>query len=92
MDRIPIRQQNDAIQYVGSFYGQGAKGERLTDRVTVAHLRRLIEALPIGTIEVGCHPGIGRDAPGMYAWNAIRKSPCFATRKSARLSKPKAFN
>jgi len=63
---IPIRQQGDAIRHIGSFYGQGAKGEQLTDRVTVEHLRTIIEALPIGTTEVGCHPGTGRDAPGMY--------------------------
>jgi len=64
--RIPVRDVSPVVRYVGDFYGQGSKGERLKDAVTAEHLVRIIRGLPEGVTELGCHPGIGRDAGGMY--------------------------
>ena len=63
---VPVRQTGTAIQYVGGFYGQGVKGEALHGAISVQHLSELLRALPEGTTELGCHPGLRRDARGMY--------------------------
>lgn len=64
--RIPVRDASDTVIYVGSFYGQGRKGEALDDAITVEHLIEIVHALPPGTTELGCHPGLRHDADGMY--------------------------
>lgn len=64
---IPVRQRSDRVRYVGDFYGQGSKGEPLTEMISVAALSRLLRSLEAGTTELGCHPGLLGDAGGMYA-------------------------
>lgn len=63
---VPVRQQSAIVRYVGSFYGQGGRGESLDGAITVERLIGILRALPPGTTEVGCHPGLGTDAQGMY--------------------------
>lgn len=46
---VPLR--NRGIRYERSFYGREA--------ISPAHLRALIEALPPGWTEIGCHPAAG---------------------------------
>jgi predicted glycoside hydrolase/deacetylase ChbG (UPF0249 family) len=46
---VPLR--NRAIRYEGGFYGR--------DAISSEHLTRLIEALPPGWTEIGCHPAAG---------------------------------
>ena len=58
---IPVRCFNAAIMYRGDFYGQTSKGERLHDAIGVSSLLTLLEDLPIGITELGCHPGLGVD-------------------------------
>jgi predicted glycoside hydrolase/deacetylase ChbG (UPF0249 family) len=46
---VPLR--NRAIRYEGRFYGREA--------ISVEHLTRLIQELPPGWTEIGCHPAAG---------------------------------
>lgn len=54
---VPLRECDPRIRYCGDFYGQGAEGEHLPDAITVANLQRILDSLPEGTTELGCHPG-----------------------------------
>jgi predicted glycoside hydrolase/deacetylase ChbG (UPF0249 family) len=53
---IPVRHLTPGVRYEGSFYGQTDEGERLLGRITVAALLSIIERLPDGITELGCHP------------------------------------
>lgn len=48
-----------SIRYEGGFYGQSGKGEPFPDGITPARLIELIEGLPPGWTEIGCHPAAG---------------------------------
>lgn len=61
---VPLRGR--LVRYEGGFYGQSGKGEPFPAGITTAHLTQLIEALPAGWTEVGCHPGIGVGAESSY--------------------------
>jgi predicted glycoside hydrolase/deacetylase ChbG (UPF0249 family) len=63
---VPVRQSNAPIKYLGEFYGQNRQGCPLDDAITVEHLIRILGALPDGTTELSCHPGLRGDASGMY--------------------------
>ncbi len=56
---VPIRDFTPAIRYCGDFYGQGGEGESLPGVLTIANLRAILENLPEGATELGCHPGYG---------------------------------
>jgi chitin disaccharide deacetylase len=53
---VPVRHLTPEISYSGSFYGQDAKGEAVPEAITVEGLIRVIERLPAGITELGCHP------------------------------------
>jgi chitin disaccharide deacetylase len=53
---VPLR--GHGIRYEGGFYGQAGKGEPWPRGIAVEHLIELIESLPGGRTELGCHPGI----------------------------------
>ncbi len=54
---VPLR--NRAIRYEGGFYGQSGKGEAFPDGISPEALVALIETLPPGWSEIGCHPAAG---------------------------------
>jgi predicted glycoside hydrolase/deacetylase ChbG (UPF0249 family) len=54
---LPLR--NRAVRYEGGFYGQSGKGEPFPEGVSPERLSALIEALPPGWTEIGCHPAAG---------------------------------
>lgn len=54
---VPLR--NRAIRYEGGFYGQSGKGEPFPTGIAPERLVELIEALPPGWTEIGCHPAAG---------------------------------
>jgi len=62
---LPLRGQG--IRYEGGFYGQTGKGEPYPAGIEAEHLVELIEALPPGRTELGCHPGVGDDTGSSYA-------------------------
>lgn len=54
---LPLR--NRAVRYEGGFYGQNGKGEPFPEGISPQRLIELIEALPEGWTEIGCHPAAG---------------------------------
>jgi predicted glycoside hydrolase/deacetylase ChbG (UPF0249 family) len=54
---LPLR--NRAVRYEGGFYGQSGKGEPFPEGISPGRLIELIEALPPGWTEIGCHPAAG---------------------------------
>jgi predicted glycoside hydrolase/deacetylase ChbG (UPF0249 family) len=60
----PLRDRG--IRYEGGFYGQTGKGEPYPEGIEPEHLVELIEALPPGGTELGCHPGLGADTASPY--------------------------
>ena len=63
---VPLRQFHPRIRYDGRFYGQGRNAQSCPDWISVDALIRLIETLPAGITELGCHPAHGRDVDSMY--------------------------
>jgi len=63
---IPVRHASPVVNYAGSFYGQGSRGEALDHAISVEGLIEMLRVLPDGVTEMGCHPGLRRDAGGMY--------------------------
>ena len=63
---VPYRRGSGRITYCGEFYGQTRDGCALKDAISVARLIEILKALPTGTTELSCHPGLRNDAPGMY--------------------------
>jgi predicted glycoside hydrolase/deacetylase ChbG (UPF0249 family) len=62
---VPLRGRR--VRYEGGFYGQSARGEAYPAGITVDRLIELIESLPQGWTEIGCHPGIGVREESSYA-------------------------
>ena len=63
---VPLRDLNNKVRYVGSFYGQGLDGAPLPDAITVDGLLRLLADLPAGVTELGCHPALAEDLDSLY--------------------------
>jgi predicted glycoside hydrolase/deacetylase ChbG (UPF0249 family) len=61
---VPLRGHH--IRYEGRFYGQSGKGEPWPQGIAVEHLIELIESLPAGWSELGCHPGRGVGSESSY--------------------------
>jgi chitin disaccharide deacetylase len=63
---VPVRHLTPEISYSGSFYGQDAKGEPVPEAITVEGLISVIEELPAGITELGCHPADPTDHDSTY--------------------------
>lgn len=63
---VPCRAVSDGVSYHGEFYGQTGYGDALDGVISVERLTAILTALPAGTAELGCHPGLRGDALGMY--------------------------
>lgn len=70
---IPVRDFSSAVHYVGQFYGQTDNGLPYPDGISVGSLLRILEDLPAGCTEIGCHPGKGRDLNSMYQMERERE-------------------
>jgi predicted glycoside hydrolase/deacetylase ChbG (UPF0249 family) len=69
---IPLRDADPGIRYDGSFYGQSGRGCPVPEAITVEALVRLIEDLPPGVTELGCHPGERDDTlDSMYSTERV---------------------
>jgi predicted glycoside hydrolase/deacetylase ChbG (UPF0249 family) len=51
---VPLRGRE--VRYEGGFYGQSGRGEKYPEGIEASSLAGLIESLPPGWTEVGCHP------------------------------------
>ena len=58
---IPLRDAASHVRYDGSFYGQSSRGYPVPEAIRADALVRLIETLPAGITELGCHPGTADD-------------------------------
>jgi predicted glycoside hydrolase/deacetylase ChbG (UPF0249 family) len=63
---VSLRQHSPEVHYCGGFYGQTSVGLSLLGAISVDGLIRILEALPPGLTELGCHPGEGNDLDTMY--------------------------
>jgi predicted glycoside hydrolase/deacetylase ChbG (UPF0249 family) len=63
---VPLRGCSPVVRYVGDFYGRTAEGAPLPGHISVEHLIALLQALPTGLTELGCHPGLSHDLKSVY--------------------------
>jgi len=70
---VPVRAATPGITYSGAFHGQDGRGTPVPDAITVDALISVIEALPIGTTELGCHPAAAVDHESTYAKERLRE-------------------
>jgi chitin disaccharide deacetylase len=63
---IPLRHCSSRVRYCGAFYGQTAEGTCFPYGISVDNLNKVLEELPPGLTELGCHPGEGHDVDTMY--------------------------
>jgi predicted glycoside hydrolase/deacetylase ChbG (UPF0249 family) len=54
---VPLRGRE--VRYEGGFYGQSGRGEKYPEGIEASSLVALIDSLPAGWTEVGCHPAAG---------------------------------
>jgi chitin disaccharide deacetylase len=71
--RVPLRAADARIRYSGAFYGQTAEGAPWPDAISVGGLIQILEALPVGVTELGCHPGYAEDLDTMYRQERARE-------------------
>lgn len=65
--RVPLREAFGPVSYCGSFYGQSGKGEPYPEGITKAAFLAILNSLPDGITEIGCHPGLPlQDLDSMY--------------------------
>jgi len=62
---LPLRHFNPRIRFCGDFYGHDGNGRPDPDAITPDALVRVLEALPAGVTELGCHPGY---TEGLNSW------------------------
>jgi predicted glycoside hydrolase/deacetylase ChbG (UPF0249 family) len=63
---VPVRDITPAIRYCGGFYGQANDGVPWPEGISRAGLLRILEELPPGVTELGCHPGFDDHLQSMY--------------------------
>lgn len=62
---VPVREVTPGFTYCGAFYGQDGRGYPMPENITSAALIRILEELPTGVTELGCHPAHG-DVDDVY--------------------------
>jgi predicted glycoside hydrolase/deacetylase ChbG (UPF0249 family) len=62
---VPLR--GERIRYEGGFFARTEKGDPWLEGISVEHLIAIVEGLPPGWTELGCHPGIGVGPESSYA-------------------------
>ena len=64
---VPVRNCTPGIQYTGRFYGQDGRGISCPECVSVDGLIQILQELPPGVTELGCHPAESEDLNAMYS-------------------------
>jgi chitin disaccharide deacetylase len=62
---VPLRHFDPRIHFSGAFYGHDGAGRPDPDSITPAALVAMLETLPAGVTELGCHPGY---TDGLNSW------------------------
>jgi chitin disaccharide deacetylase len=63
---VPLRGSHPSISYSGAFYGQAEDGSPFLEPISVPGITRILEQLPAGVTELGCHPADEADLDTMY--------------------------
>ena len=63
---IPLRSYSNRIHYCGKFYGKTAEGKPLPGALSLSSLITILQSLPSGFTELGCHPGEAKDVQTDY--------------------------
>lgn len=63
---VPVRHLDPRIRFCGDFYGHDGAGKPDHESITTSALVALLEALPAGVVELGCHPGYADDLDTWY--------------------------
>ncbi len=69
---VPLRERSD-ITYCGAFYGQSGTGSPCAEAIAVDALVAVIEALPEGVTELGCHPGLDAELDSSYRVERLKE-------------------
>ncbi len=59
--RVPLRLHDPLVSYRGEFYGHDHRGAPYPEGISPLSLVDVIESLPPGWFELGCHPGVAVD-------------------------------
>lgn len=62
---VPLRAHSPA-RFCGDFYGQLRDGQPLPEAITVERFLGILDALPEGFTELGCHPGFSAGLESTY--------------------------
>jgi predicted glycoside hydrolase/deacetylase ChbG (UPF0249 family) len=76
---VPLRQHSSLVRYAGDFYGQTARGEPNPSAIGITSLVSIIEQLPPGITELGCHPGQGDDLSALDTMYRMERERELAT-------------
>jgi predicted glycoside hydrolase/deacetylase ChbG (UPF0249 family) len=71
---VPLRDFSPRVRYWGSFYAQDEAGEPVPGAISVDGLLAIIEDLPPGVTELGCHPAAAVDFESMYRAERIEET------------------
>jgi chitin disaccharide deacetylase len=63
---IPLRRTPLGVRFCGDFYGHDGRGRPDPDAITLPALIQLLEQIPEGVTELGCHPGYADDLNDWY--------------------------
>lgn len=63
---VPLRSFDRQVQHCGAFYGQTGEGEPYPEGITCAALVNILDSLPEGITEMGCHPGDDEKLDSVY--------------------------
>jgi predicted glycoside hydrolase/deacetylase ChbG (UPF0249 family) len=63
---IPLRRTPLGVHFCGDFYGHDGRGRPDPDAITLPALIHLLEQIPEGVTELGCHPGYADDLNDWY--------------------------
>lgn len=64
--RIPLRRYTHSVRYCGDFYGQADTGLPMPHLIDAESLIGILNRLPAGITELGCHPAEWIDVETMY--------------------------
>jgi chitin disaccharide deacetylase len=70
---VPVRHFTPSISYSGAFHGQDGRGAQVPETITVEALLKMIETLPPGTTELGCHPAVDSDHDSTYGLERLKE-------------------
>lgn len=63
---VPLRSFDPQVHHCGSFYGQTGDGEPYPEGISAEAFLNILDLLPEGVTEVGCHPGADENLDSVY--------------------------